>query len=333
MLNLNIIKWFKLLIKQLEFYVDTQSKSKKLEYSYKLKSISKALKVIMNLDYELDTSNVSNMLKIKGIGEGTIKRIKEILETGQLSEVNDSDISGAHLEYVSNLMKIFGIGRSKAYELYTVYNIKTIEELKEALKSNKIDLPHSIKVGLKYVDQINTQIPRAEIDEMYSLLILWSIELDPELDVRICGSYRRELDYSGDIDIIISHPSIKTKAISQKSDLLKRYIELLQKKSFIIDSLTGTDTPTKYMGLCKLHLNPIRRIDIRFIAQESYYTAILYFTGSANFNTQMRRVAQSLGYMLNEYFLKRGDEIIQINSEKDVFDVLKMEYVIPKERY
>ena len=273
--NNNIIKWFELLIKQLEFYTDVKTGKNKLMYSFKLNSIKKALDVIKNIDFKIkkgdDIKNYTN------IGKGTVRRIDEIIKTGQLSEVNDADISGAHLKYIEDLLKIFGIGRVKAYELYTVHNIKSINDLKKALKkkNNKLDLPEHVLKGLKYVDKIKLNIPRSEIDEMYSLLIKYGIELDPSMDVRICGSYRREKSTSGDIDVIISHPDIKTKKQAEKSDLLKKFISYLIKKKFIYDSFTSEDVPTKYMGVCKLNKNSLlRRIDIRFIAQESYYTAI-----------------------------------------------------------
>jgi DNA polymerase/3'-5' exonuclease PolX len=88
------------------------------------------------------------------------------------------------------------------------------------------------------------------------------------------------------------------------------------------------------MGLCQLSKkHNIRRIDIRFIPQESYYTALLYFTGSANFNQQIRRVALSMGYKLNEYYLLNNNNIpFKIKSEKHIFDLLNMEYVSPNER-
>lgn len=331
--NKDIIKWFRLLMKQLEFYVDVKTGKDKLVYSYKLNSIRKAYRVIRKLDYEITSGK--ELMKLKNIGKGTAARIDEILETGGLSEVNDADISGAHLEYVEDLMKIFGIGRVKAYELYTVHNIKSIEELKKALKEGKIELPDAVKIGLKYVDQIDTRIPREEMDRINSLLIYTGIEVDSELDIRVCGSYRREAPFSGDIDVIVAHPSIQTKKQAENSDLMLKFIKRLEKKSFIVDSLTSTETKTKYMGLCKLDPDlPVRRIDIRFMPQESYYTAILYFTGSGEFNKRMRGVANSLGYTLNEYQLTRlsDNSKVEVESEKDVFDILSMEYQIPRNR-
>ena len=332
MTNKKIIKWFCLLIKQLKFYVDVKTKKDKLIYSYKLNSIGKALEVIRNINFKITTG--SQLKDYKSIGKGTIERIDEILTTGKLAEVNNANITGEHIQYIDELIKIFGIGRIKAYELYTNHGIKSIDDLKLAVKKGVVDLPESIVKGIKYVNKIKTRIPRSEMDQIYSYLIKACIVLDPNMDIKMCGSYRREKEISGDIDVIISHPNIITQQDVIASDLMSRLIKLLKKKKFIIDSFTSDDALTKYMGVCKITKNGLlRRIDIRFIPQESYYTSVLYFTGSGEFNRRMRSVALSMGYTLNEYrLLNEKSKPMKIESEKDVFDHLNMEYIYPKDR-
>ena len=115
---------------------------------------------------------------------------------------------------------------------------------------------------------------------------------------------------------------------------MERYIERLTDAGFIIDSFTSEDVHTKYMGVCRLNKSyPIRRLDIRYVGQESYYTALLHATGSDSFNKKMRMVALSMGYSLNEYrLLDENKKQFTINSEKDIFNCLNMEYVQPNER-
>ena len=116
----------------------------------------------------------------------------------------------------------------------------------------------------------------------------------------------------------------------------------LTKNKFLVDALTDKNIETKYMGFCQLknkqkHL--IRRIDIRYIPYNSYYTALLYFTGSDNYNKKMRDVAISMGYKLNEYGLFKlkkddsySDTPVKVKSEKDIFKKLKLDYLEPHER-
>lgn len=331
-MNENIIKWFELLIKQLEFYTDVKTGKNKLIYSYKVNSIKKALEVIKGIDFTIKSG--SQLKEYENIGKGSIKRIDEIINTGKLAEVNEADVSGAHLAYVEELTRIFGIGRIKAYELYTTHGIKSIDDLKKAVKDGKIDLPENIMKGIKYVDEIQLKIPRSEMDEIYSYLIYTGIRVNNDMDVRMCGSYRREKEFCNDIDIIISHPDVNTREQAENSELMADFITELEQAGFMIDSFTSETVMTKYMGVCRLSpKHKLRRIDVRFIPQESYYTAILYFTGSRAFNLKMRNVALSMGYTLNEYRLLMGrNKTLQIDKEEDVFEILNMEYVKPADR-
>jgi DNA polymerase/3'-5' exonuclease PolX len=86
------------------------------------------------------------------------------------------------------------------------------------------------------------------------------------------------------------------------------------------------------MGICKYLNNPIRKIDIRIVIPESFFTALLYFTGSYEFNERMRGIAKRQGYKLNEYGLYKNNKQIHIYSEKDVFDILGMKYLDPINR-
>ena len=64
------------------------------------------------------------------------------------------------------------------------------------------------------------------------------------------------------------------------------FIDKLQESNYIVDDLARG--PKKYNGLCKYNRNPCRRIDIMYTKPEEYPFAILYFTGSMEFNAKMR---------------------------------------------
>ena len=72
-----------------------------------------------------------DIIKIKGIGDGTIKRIKEILETGKLSEVKITESDKQYLKMIEELEEIYGIGRITAYKLFKEYKIKSMQKKKE----------------------------------------------------------------------------------------------------------------------------------------------------------------------------------------------------------
>ena len=91
-------------------------------------------------------------------------------------------------------------------------------------------------------------------------------------------------------------------------------------------------------GVCRLDANSFyRRIDIRLFPNDQYYCAVLYFTGSNEFNQNMRSVALEKGFTLNEYTLRKLEpsgvgKALKITSEEDIFNILQMEYKSPEER-
>jgi len=331
-LNENIIEQFKLLAKQIKLDIDYSSGKEQMVHMFRLKSIMTVIKILTKYTDKI-TSSIQ-LKGISGIGKGTLERIDEILKTGKLSEVKLTSLDEQYIRYLDELEDVFGIGRKKAYELFTIHGVKSVDELKTKYENGEIKLPDNIAKGLKYVGLIKENIPREEIDEVNLYLMKTILSLDNKLFGLICGSYRRLQLTSNDVDIIIVHSDVITKNDAKSSpNYLNKLINRMKNDKFIIDSLTSEDVPTKYMGIFKWKDNPHRRIDIRFIPYESYYSATLYFTGGKDFNRKMRQVAVNNGYVLNEYGLfDEKDNMILVSSEKDIFDELGMEYVTPDKR-
>ncbi len=334
MLNDNIINEFIRLTKQIKVDIDSEkTKKEQLSQSYRLLSIQKVIKVLEKYPEKIKSGK--QVEHLEGIGKGTVNRIDEILKTGKLSEIKEEIIDKSYLKYLEELEDVYGIGHKTAIELFNKYNVKSVSDLKKLYKTGLIELPPNIIKGLQYYGKIKENIPRKEIDNINNYLLEKLKLIDLNLFGIICGSYRRLKLTSNDIDMLIVHPKIKTKkdVENNKINYLKIFIENLIKHKFIIDSFTDINVPTKYMGLCKINNNPLRRIDIRFIPYESYYYAMLYFTGSKDFNKKMRLVAISKGFLLNEYGLyDSNNKMFKVNSEKEIFGLLDMEYVDPQFR-
>lgn len=270
--------------------------------------------------------------KLKGIGVKIAKKIDEFLQTGKLQKLEkireDNDSTA-----INFLTRVSGIGPSKAKELVDA-NIKTIEDLHK----NKHKLNHHQLIGLKYFEDFEMKIPREEIQEIEELIKRKITGLDSQYLITICGSYRRGKAESGDIDVLLTHPSYNSKDGSKKkSHLLKQVVDVLKTKSLIIDTISHGDV--KFMGVCKATKDSVaRRLDIRLIPQDQYYCGILYFTGSDLFNKNMRAHALEHGFTLNEYTLRRVDkagvtgEPFKVTSEKDIFDYIGYPYKKPSER-
>ena len=281
---------------------------------FKINAIANLIKII-NI-YPKEIKNGEELKDIKGVGKGSIEKINEILKTGTLSYLNNN--------ILSELTEVIGIGPSIANQLIQKYKIKSLDELIKKVIKGEIEVNDKIKLGLKYVGKFKGNIPRQHIDDVQDYLKQFNS------NIIICGSYRRGLDFSSDIDILLYNSQLLTMNDVKKSNMLNDYVKLLTKNKFIVDNITNNNV-TKYMGFAKWE-NVIRRIDIRLIPYESIYTALVYFTGSYELNRIMRKKAKELGYKLNEYGLYKNNELIHITSEKELFKKLGMKYLKPTER-
>jgi DNA polymerase/3'-5' exonuclease PolX len=229
------------------------------------------------------------------------------------------------------LSEVVGIGKITAIDLIRKYDISSLEDLINKFKKGEIELNEKIQIGLKYVGKFKGKIPRVQVD-IIANFIDKTLKVFPDLTITFCGSYRRGLPKPNDIDVLLCDLNLITINDVKQSSLLKDCVKILKDKKFIVDDITSDDITTKYMGFCKFKKNPVRRIDIRLIPVESYYTAISYFTGSYELNKIMRQKAKNLGYKLNEYGLYKDNKMLNVGSEEELFQLLDMEYLPPEER-
>lgn len=265
---------------------------------------------------------------LDGVGQKIAEKLDEFVETGELKKVKkirQDDTAVA----ITNLTRVSGIGPSKARELVE-QGIKSLEDLSK--HTDKLN--HHQQIGLKYLEDFEAKIPRTEIEQIETILREEIGKLDDTYEVTICGSYRRGRPESGDIDALITHPSYTSDKKSNAS-LLSNVVNALEANGLITDTIALGDV--KFMGVCKI-TERARRLDIRLTPYDQYYCSVLYFTGSDLFNQQMRGHAQSNGFTLNEYCLRRvgstgaPGEPLPVTCEEDIFDYMDYPYKKPQER-
>ena len=299
------------------------------------------LKALKNAIYEISKYNKEivsgTQLKneINGIGEKISLRIDEIILNGFLKEINEYENNKNLLIKIDNknpFIDITGVGTVRA-EKWLEIGIKTIDELKEAINNKKIKSTHHIDIGLKYYNDFKQLIPREEIDIIKNIIKRCLKKIDKKYIFEICGSYRRGCSHSGDIDILITH-AIKYEDENENNNHLIKIVSALKEIDFIKDELTINGN-TKFMGVCKVKGLPFyRRIDIRFVKYNSYYSSLLYFTGNKNFNIFIRKKALSLNMSINEYGIidNTNNDVLSVYSEKELFNKINMDYLYPINR-
>lgn len=291
---------------------------------FKAKAYATVAKNILQLGKPIHT--IEDLQDVKGIGEKIRNKVIELIETGKVQEAENAN-NDDNNQLVQELMKVHGIGPSKAKSLIEEHNIKSIEELEG--KPNLLN--DKQKIGLKYWRDFQLRIPRKEMDKHCEILTKSIQTIDPNFKFHVTGSYRRMEPTSGDIDVLITHQDDPANV----EELFKSIIDKFKQDGYLTDVFA--EGGKKCLGVCKLKRHKtFRRIDLLYSNKKEYPFAILYFTGDAAFNVSMRQYCISKGLSLSEHGLKdeHTGKFVDFGAktEKDIFDYLGLNYVEPKDR-
>lgn len=321
------------------------------QLSFKAAALKSAANKILACPVIITSEQIA--IQEAGVSTRIGKKVDEILSTGRLSELDELEGSGgsgggggssgdgggggSKITAIQELTQITGLGPKRARTLIDE-GITSIGQLKKAVQEGQVKLTHHILEGLKWHQDIQVRIPASEVAKIEKILQKELKKISGHLVLTICGSYRRGRTDCGDIDVLMTDPSKPEESLAPYG-YLKKFVSRLRNTGFIVGDLTSMGDK-KYMGICRLpgngngegHLG--RRIDIRCVDYISYFAALIYFTGSKNFNIDIRRKALDRGYSLNEYFFTKKDtgEKLVVHSEKEVFDILGMDFVPPTAR-
>lgn len=296
--------------------------------TFKANAYNKIIKQIQ--DHEGPIYTIDDIPEVKA---GRIKeKIADIIEDGFIERTKaamTTDLGKTNA--IEAFKAVMSIGNETAKKLVEK-GIYTIDDLKAKVKEDPTLLNDKQKLGLCYHDDFVKRIPRVEMEKHDALITEAIHAVNLEVVVKIAGSYRRGAVSSGDIDVLISHP---------RDDLsvYPAIIDALKQSGYLVDDFAyGKE---KYMGIAKLpRYKTYRRIDILYIPYSQYAFALLYFTGSQDFNIEMRNVALEKGLSLSEHGFKysSGTEKDKpykgrvFETEVAIFDFLGIEYVEPTER-
>jgi DNA polymerase beta len=309
---------------------------------FKIKQYTDTIRLIETYP-EKTISNLDKLTEwFKGNGKknpkNMIDKISCYTKTGFIPNVQEA-MSDPKVKAVVNLTKVANIGPAKAKQLYEKYDIITVDDLKNKYAEDKTIIHDKQRIGLQYHDDLIKRIPRVEMLEYNRALGNICKEISPDMKFSINGSFRRNTESSGDIDVLISGSKGTNKVLRNK------FIKELKNRGIIVEVMASGSK--KFMGIARLApFKEYRHIDIIDTDIDQYPFAQLYFTGSGGFNSHMRLITLKKGYSLNEYCIsdkktkkpvllaeirkKLGKD--RFEDEKDIFKFIDLEYVTPANR-
>lgn len=293
------------------------------ENIFRIRAYERAAQSVDNLEESVEVIAAKDALReIPGVGADLAGKIKEIIETNKLKYLQE--LKKQIPKGLLDLMEIPSLGPKTVKKLYEELKIDTIEKLEKAARTGRLKNLEGIrekteenilrgiglvKKGLERVP-INFAIDTAKtfFDE---LKLMKEIE-----DIEVAGSLRRRKDTIKDIDMLIASKNPKP--------IMSKFVQLDSVKEVLAHGETKSSVISKENNM---------QVDLRVIEHNSFGSALLYFTGSKEFNIRLRQLAIKKGYKVNEYgvFDKKNKKLAG-KTENEIFSLLKMDYIPPELR-
>ncbi len=292
------------------------------ENPFRVRAYRNAARTIESLGRDLSEmlEQGEDLTGLPGIGKDLSRKIREIMETGTLSRLKEleSEVPGG----LVGLLKVEGLGPKRIKALYDKLGITGIDELKKAASEGKIRslpgfgkrLEETILKGVILAKKAGRRFKWSYASSFGEELISF-LKKGPHVKrAEIAGSYRRKKETVGDLDILVT--------ARNPGAIIDRFVTFPGLKRVISRGRTRS----------AIILESNIQVDLRAVEEESYGSALHYFTGSRAHNIAMRAIAQKRGLKINEYGIFKADKRIAGSEEKDVFNAVDLPFIPPELR-
>lgn len=263
---------------------------------------------------------VNGLIEIPAVGKAIASKIEEYLKGGKIQHLEE--LKAKVPIDIDELYGIEGIGPKTIKMFYDKLQIKNLADLEKAATEGKLKtLPGFTEKKeqdiFKRIEFFKRGKGRLIIGEVYPLVKQIEKRLQHIAGVKnavAAGSIRRMKETIGDIDYLVA------------ANDPKRVIDFFVKMPEVQEILG--------MGQAKAFVKLASGIDadLLVVPEESWGAALQYFTGSKEHSVQLRKIAISKGFRLNEWGVFKGDKRIAGATEEEVYKTLGLQWIPPEMR-
>ncbi len=299
----------------------------------------------------------ADLQKIEGIGSKIADKVLEFIATGAIKE--HEELKASVPPGLMELLQVQGLGPKTVRVFWTQAGVTSVADLHRIISDGSIlKLP---RMGEKSVEKLKGSLAMlAESGKRLRLgpaaitadAVIAYLKKHAKLtQIEAAGSLRRGKDTIGDIDILAatSDPEGVTAAFTEMPGVVSILASGATKSSVRMTIPTDDDLDepetgaAAAVGVKPAKGGPSVQVDLRVVPAEHWGAALMYFTGSKEFNVKMRQRALDRGMTLNEYGLypedkgekppqSRGIKAVASASEHDIFKAMGMPDVPPEMR-
>ncbi|XP_039264433.2 DNA-directed DNA/RNA polymerase mu-like [Styela clava] len=287
---------------------------------------------------------------------GHCKRvIIDILANGHSTEVEEVT-SNEFYQTMKLFCGIFGVGPQTARKWFYDLKLRTLDDVKNC---SSISLNRDQSYGLEYYEDLNSPLPLLDAKRIENHIREVATSIQEGIEVILVGGFRRGKQVGHDIDLLITHPEDgKEKILHKILDKLKDEFVYTDKKAGTTEnpyhaakvtatSQSTTDHFEKCYGIFKVDKTDkaagenhkrtwtARRVDLIVVPYSQFPFAVLGWTGSKHFEREIRRYSKSEKQIVltsHGMYTLEGKQNIPASSEKEIFELLGLEYQDPEDR-
>ena len=257
---------------------------------------------------------------LPGIGDDLAGKIAELAETGALALLEE--LEARVPPGLSDMRRVPGLGPKRVKALHDALGVDTLDALRKAAGQGRLRAVPGFGAKteahiLEQLDRLATGERRLRLidaEHIAAPLLAYLKGLGGVKQVTVAGSFRRERETVGDLDILVT--AARDSAVSD------RFVDYEEVGDVVSHGPTRS-TVTLHSGF---------NVDLRGVPEVSYGAALMYFTGSKAHNIALRKRAIGRGWKLNEYGLFEGEDRIAGKTEQEIYGKLGLPFIPPRLR-
>jgi DNA polymerase (family 10) len=313
------------ILRDIAFLLEMEEEEDNSNIVFKIRSYKRASDVIANLSSNVEevyaTQGLKGLMQIPSVGKAIALKIEEYLTTGkiqyldELKSKTDIDIDGFY--------GLEGIGPKTIKIVYDKLGIRDLSGLEKAASGGKLRSIRGFsekkeEIILKKIQLFKKGRSRYLLGEVYPLIKQIETRLLKFNGVKnavVAGSFRRMKETVGDIDFVV--------ACNDVEKVMDYFASMPE-----IDEVLGKGSTKTFV-----RLNNGMDADLLVVPEESFGSALQYFTGSKEHGVAMRKIALAKGLHLNEWgIFDNSQHRIAGSTEEEVYQTLDLEWIPPEMR-
>jgi len=265
-------------------------------------------------------NGVAGLLEIPSVGKAIAAKIEEYITTGKVRKLEELKVKIPI--NIDELYGIEGVGAKTIKMLYDKLRIKDLAELEKAATEGRLRTVPGFtekkeQAMLKRIEFFKRGKGRRIIGDVWPLVKQIEARLLQIAGVKsavAAGSLRRMKETIGDIDYIV--------AVSDPEAVMEFFTTMPE-----VQEIIGRGPAKAFVRLA----GGIDA-DLLVVPEESWGSALQYFTGSKEHSVELRKIAIAKGLRLNEWGVFKGEKKVAGSTEEEVYQELGLQWVPPEMR-